>query len=333
MNTDSSTRSRHYIHQMTYNYRERLVGFFVFFGFLLFLLFILISVKNQHLFEKRVKFYIDVKSSEGIHQGSIVTVLGTEVGRVTSLSLAKDNKIRVAIEVYEGQQPLIKTDARAFVNRLTNLGNALVEIKPGLVDTPMLMDGAIIPVDETPSLNDLLLSIANIIQSADGNELLTKFETILPKLEFTLENVHEIITQIASGHGVLGAAIFDHKVENELKTVVTSGAEILSEAEGIINIAKKRLVQLEPILNDANQVSHDLPAMVGELSKIIAQVNTAVALINGELNNISGTTNEVRRAITKADHLLESVQTTWPLSNDIKKQTSSPLIPVHPGHD
>lgn len=333
MNTDPDKKTGHYIHRITYNHRERMVGLFVFSAFVLFLALIVISGQSQHLFEKRVTFYIDVDSSEGISEGSVVRSKGIEVGKVSALNLTESRKIRITIDVYEGRRALIRVGAKAVVNRLANISNTLIDIKPGWADADELPDEAIIPVEETPSLNDLLLSLANIIQSTDNNKLLTKFETMLPKLELTLENVHEIITQIATGHGVLGAAIFDHKVEKELKTVVTSGAEILSEAEGIISIAKKRLVQLEPILSDANKASQDLPAMVTELSTIITQVNTALVLINGELNNIPGTTIEVRRAMTKADQLLDSVQSTWPLSNDAKKTKSTPLIPVHPGHD
>jgi ABC-type transporter Mla subunit MlaD len=282
-------------------------------------------------------YYLEVKSNEGISHGSLVTVLGTEVGRVASLTLVQDQKIRVAIEVYKDQQPLIKKGAKALVNRLTNIGNALIEIESGSMDAPMLVEGATIPVEETPSLNDLLLGMASIIQTVGSNQLLTNIESILPKLERTVENAYRIIEQIATGHGVLGAAVFDKKVEKELKSVVTSGAEILSEAEGIIGIAKQRLVELEPLLIDATKVAHDvqgatqdLPGMVLELNKIIAQANTALALINGELLNIPGTTVDVKRAVTKADRLLDSVQNTWPLSNDIENTNSNQLIPLQP---
>ena len=82
MKQNPDKHTGHYLHRISYNYRERIVGFFIFSAFILFLFFVLISVKNQHLFEKRVIFYIEVNSSEGINRGSIVQVLGAEVGRV-----------------------------------------------------------------------------------------------------------------------------------------------------------------------------------------------------------------------------------------------------------
>ncbi len=340
MSIDSVKNTGHYIHKITYNYRERVVGFFVFSAFILFSALIVISGKSQHLFENRVTFYMDVESSEGISQGSVVTALGAEVGTVTALNYGQEQKIRVTIEVYEGQRALIRAGAKATVNRLANISHALIEIESDSVDASMLADGSVIPVVETPSLNDLLLAIANIIQSADNNDLFSKFETILPKLELTIENAYKIITQIASGHGVLGAAVFDRKVEKELKIVVTSGAEILSEAEGIITIAKQRLIQLEPLITEAHKVAHDvqgatqnLPAMVIELNKIIEQANIALALINEELLNIPGTTVDVRRAVNKADHLLDSVQNTWPLSNHVEKTNVNQLLPIQPGYE
>ncbi len=322
-----------YIHQITYNYRERLVGFFVFFGFILLLSFIIISVKNQHLFEKRVMFYIDVNSSDGISQGSTVTALGTEVGLVSSLSLAQNHKIRVAIEVYKQHHRFIRVGATALVNRLTTIGNAQIEITSKIIDAPMLEAGSTIPVEETPSLNDLLLGIANLIQSANNKDLFNKVEGILPKVEDTLTNIHGIIAQIATGHGVLGAAVFDQKVEKELKVVVNSGAKILSEAEGIISIAKQRLIQLQPILLDAKHMTHDLssasqslPEMIKELNAIVMQAKSALSLINEELQDIPGIGLDTKRTLSKTGQLLDSVQNTWPLSKNSSTPAAKQLI-------
>lgn len=340
MNTEPAKTTGHYIHQITYNHRERVVGFFVFSAFILFSALIIMSGKSQHFFEKRVTFYIDVNSSEGINEGSIVKTLGTEVGKVSALNHVQGRKIRVTIEVYEGQHKLIRAGARARVNRLASLSDALIEIESDSGEAPMLADGSTIPVEETPSLNDLLLSMANIIKSADNNKLLSKFETILPKLELTADNAHKIIAQIASGDGTLGAAVFDQKVEKNLKTVVKSGAEILSEAEGIISVAKQRLNQLEPILIDVKYVTHDMrgatqsiPEMVAELKAIISQANKALTLINGELELIPGTALDAKRSLTKTDRLLESVQNTWPLSSNVQESVSKQLIPPHPIHE
>lgn len=340
MKTEPEKNVGHYIHRISYNHRERVVGLFVLSALLLFLILIVISGKNQHIFEQRVMFYFDVKSSEGINQGSIVKSLGTEIGTVQGLSFREDHKIRVAIGVYKGKRALIKKGARVVVNRLANISSASIEVESDSDNAPLLAEGAVMPVAETPSINDLLLALANIIQSTENNDLFSKFETMLPKLDQTVEHAYKIITQIASGHGVLGAAVFDHKVEDELKTVVTSGASILTEAEGIISVAKKRLMQIEPLLTDARKVagdmkgaSQDLPAMVAELYKVIEQANKALSLINEELLNLPGTTLEARRTLRKTDDLLDSVQTTWPLSNDVNMPIPHAVIPTHPSHE
>ena len=340
MKKETENNVGQYIHRISYNRRERVVGLFVLSALILFSILLVISGRNQHFFEPRVTFYFDVKSSEGINQGSIVKALGTEIGTVESLSFRKDHQIRVAVGVYKGQRDLIKKGAKVVVNRLANISSASIEIESELVDAPLLPEESVMPVEETPSINDLLLAFANIIQSTENNDLFSKFETMLPKLDQTVEHAYKIITQIASGHGVLGAAVFDKKVEGELKTVVTSGAEILTEAEGIISVAKKRLIQIEPLLTDARTVASDmtgasqnLPAMVAELYQVIEQANKALSLINKELLNLPGTTLDARRTLRKTDNLLESVQTTWPLSNDINKPVPHAVIPAHPSHD
>lgn len=339
MDTETSNNNAHYIHQVSYNHRERMVGLFVFSALILFASLLVISGKSQHLFDPRVTCYIDVNSGEGLSQGSVIKLLGKEIGKVSSLNLRKGGKVRVTLALYKSQQALVRQDAKVVINRLVTIGNALIEIDPGSVDAPMLTDGATLPVEETPSLNDLVLGIARIIQSADQG-LLAKIETILPDLQQTLDQVRQIITQIATGQGTVGAAVFDKKVEQDLRVVVESGANILMKATGIVSVAEQRLLELEPILIDTQTVmrsvhetTKDLPEMVAELRKTIALTHTALTLVNTELQHLPGIALDARRTLDGAGQLLEGVQTTWPLSTIIPKQNLNGLIPVQPNDD
>ena len=339
MDTPTSNSTAHYIHRVSYNHRERMVGLFVFSALVLFAGLLVISGQSQHLFDQRVTFYINVDSGEGLSQGSTIKLLGTEIGKISNLSLQKGGKVHATLEIYKSQQTLVRQDAKVIINRLVTIGNALVEIDPGSIDAPMLTDGATMPVEETPSLNDLVLGIARIIQSADQG-LLAKIETILPNLQQSLDHIQQIIAQIATGQGTLGAAVFDKKVEQDLRVVVQSGAEILMEATGIVNVAEQRLVELKPILTDANkvirtvhEVTKSLPEMVEELKKTIALTHTALALINTEVQQLSGVALDARRTLNGAGQLLEGVQSSWPLSTIIPRKGSNGLIPVRPNDD
>ena len=339
MNSENAVNTGHYIHRIKYNRRERLVGLFVFSALVLFAALFFVSSKSQHLFEPYVRYYMDVETSEGISQGSPVTLLGTEIGSISGLELAHGRKIRVALDIYKSQRDLIRTDAKVIVNRLISLGNALIEIKVGSYDAPVMPEDSTIPVEETPSLNDLVLGIARIVQSTDTS-VFSEIAEMMPRLEQTIGNIDIIITQIATGHGTLGAAVFDQQVEKELKQVVTSGAEILSETEGVIDVAKQRLVELKPIITSVNRVlndfqgaTQDLPELVEELKKTIALTNTALLQVNEELHHLPGIALDVRRTLTGAEKVVEGAQDIWPLSEVIQKPENQPLIPPQPLHD
>lgn len=319
MSADFENNGGDYILHATYTRRERVVGFFVFAGFALFLFFVVISIKNQYLFDQRFTYYIKVKTSEGISKGTVVKALGTEVGRVSRLSLTKEGDIRVVIEVYARRQALVRADARALVNRLSGIGNTLIEIKSDSISAPILAAGSTIPVDETVSLNDLILSVANLIQAADSKKLLGRAETILPKLEQTLTNIHTIIEQIATGHGTLGAAVFDQEVEQELKVVVKLGAEIL----GNVHL----------VASDVRSASQSLPDLAQQLHTAIAQANTALIRINNELDELPRISLDVRSALLKLDNVLDSAQHTWPLSRHAKPPKQQQLIPAHSDYE
>jgi hypothetical protein len=92
------------------------------------------------------------------------------------------------------------------------------------------------------------------------------------------------------------------------------------------------------MINDASVITNNirgstksLPDLVKELHEIIAQTNKALTLVNNELSEIPGTTVEVKRALSKTDNLLDSVQNTWPLSDG--KISQKLLIPAHSNHE
>jgi len=326
--------------QVEYSHHERLVGLFVFSAFILFLFFVIVSVKNQHLFEKKVTFYIDVKNVEGINSGGLVKLLGAEVGTVSGLNIVHGRKIRVSLAIYEKQRSLIRTDAQVVINRLANIGNALIEIKSEALDAPILPDGAVIPVQEPPSLNDVLFGIARIIQSADDKALFSTFGDILPKLKGSIDSIEKILQQVAKGKGTLGAAVFDPQVEGELKVIVSSGAQILNQAESLLRVAEQSLVTIQPALNDANGVvgnvrlvSDHLPELVSTLKQTIQLMNEALLLINHELQDIPGISTEARVTLQRANQILQRLQTLWPIANQTDLQTDQPLITPHIDHD
>lgn len=339
MNPGSAGNNGHYIHKIQYNRRERLVGFFLFSALLLLAALLFVTSRSQHFFERQVQYYADVKSSEGINRGSVVTLLGTEIGHVSRLEISHGRNIRLTFDVYKSHQELIRADARVTVNRLISFGNALIEIKAGSVDAPVLEEGATLPVEETPSVNELVWGIARIVSSVDSG-LLNNMAEIMPKLEQTVANADKIITQIASGQGTLGAAVFDLKVEQELKQVVQSGARILTKAQGIVNVAEQRLVELGPLIDGAGKVVADvqgttrgLPEMVAELKQTLALTNAALMRVNDALRPLPDVALDAQRTLLDVERVLDGTQNLWPLSTVIKKPETSSMIPVQPLHD
>lgn len=339
MNPGSAGNNGHYIHKIQYNRRERLVGFFLFSALVLLAALLFITSRSQHFFERQVQFYAHVKSSEGISQGSTVTLLGTDIGHVSNLEISHGRYIRLTLDVYKSHQELIRADAKVTVNRLISFGNALIEIRAGSVDAPVLEEGATLPVEETPSVNDLVWGIARIVKSVDSG-LLANMAEIMPKLEQTVANADKIITQIASGQGTLGAAVFDLKVEQELKQVVQSGARILTKAQGIVNIAEQRLVELGPLISSADQVLIDvqgttrgLPEMIAELKTTLVLTNSALTRVNEALRPLPDVALDAQRALVDVETVLDGAQNLWPLSTVIEQPDASPLISIHPLHD
>ena len=67
----------------------------------------------------------------------------------------------------------------------------------------------------------------------------------------------------------------------------------------------------------------------GVLSKKLAQNGNQVTAIDQNQDMI----DSAKRTLTKTEGLVDSAQSTWPLSKDMQKPVSKQLIPPHPIYD
>lgn len=84
--------------------------------------------------------------------GSQVRVAGVEVGKVTGVSVGRDNVVRVSFNV--GQDIAVTSGTRAVIRYKDLIGNRFLELEPGAGGTP-LRPGGLIPAARTAAALDL----------------------------------------------------------------------------------------------------------------------------------------------------------------------------------
>ncbi|WP_174183645.1 MCE family protein [Nocardia barduliensis] len=151
-----------------------LLKFGVFAAVMLVLSAFLVLVFGEYRTGSRVEYAAVFTDSSGLRSGNTVRIAGVEVGRVRTVSLRDDHKVRVTFDAERG---VALTNGTAVAVRYLNLvGDRYLELSDTPAATGILAAGSEIPVERTsPALDlDLLLGgLKPVIQGLNAQEVNT----------------------------------------------------------------------------------------------------------------------------------------------------------------
>ncbi len=333
----------HYIHHLSYSARERLVGVFVLVALAVIFGLIFINSRTSHLLEERITYHVYLKNAQGVSTESIVKVSGIEVGRVSSIDIAPDNRVHLELFVYQRFHNLLRADSRGSLSKLSVLGKAVIDISAGSVSAPLLPEGATLSIEEPKSLDELMADLAPVLekvrQIVDGVATLVQavdpadVATTSREMARTLESLRLVSAQIASGKGALGQAVFSAEAEHK----VTSS---LSSLETVLHKADQRLSEMRPLLANASAITdegrtttQELSALVVETKQLVNQMNTAMGTVNVELQQMPELVSRMKLLMDSTDRTLQGLQRIWPLSAAVPAVRDDILLEAQPLHD
>ncbi len=320
-------RRSHYIHRMSYTLQERIVGIFVLVGISLLVAMIFVTGKTQHLFEEKIQYYGMLKTAEGVSRGTVVRISGIEVGEVTSIDISEFNEIIITLEVLSRFKTLMRKDSIAKLGKLSLLGQASIEISAGSIDAPLLASGAIMQIEESPSIDeviaratpiletvlDTIQNISNIVSAVKPDEV----GFAISNISRLSKNLEEVSVKINKREGLLGTVLTDKDFDTDVRKSVENLKLVLEETH-------KRLTELEPFIQNANTftgkanvVMEHLPKLVEGLKKATRQVNELLETIKTEPNQTPDLLLKVKTMMDELDKTLKGVQRIWPLSRTI----------------
>ncbi len=333
----------HYIHHLSYSMRERLVGVFVLVALAVIFGLIFINSRTTHLFEERITYHAYLKNAQGVNTESVVKVSGIDVGRVSSIDIAPDNRVHLELFVYKRFHNLLRADSRASLSKLSLLGKAVIDISAGSVEATLLPEGATLHIDEPMSLDELMADLTPVMekvrQIVDGVATLVQavepgdVTTTSREMARTLESMRVISEQIASGKGAFGQAVFSPEVEQHV-----TGS--LANLEAVLRKADQRLAEMEPLLANATAIAgegsittRELSALVVEAKQLVNQMNTAMGTVNVELQQLPELVSRMKLLMDSTDRTLQGMQRIWPLSSAVPVVSEDTVIEAQPGND
>ena len=332
---DKQQQPVHYIHRMNYTVQERLVGVFALSALAIVFVLMFINSKTAHLFEDRITLHTYLTKAEGISTETTVKISGIEVGKVSSLDIAPDHRIHVKLIVYKRYHPLLRSDSKAAIGKLSLLGKSMIEITAGSTEQALLADGAIIEVEEPLSVDELLAQLTPVIHGVETSvkrfaAIMQKIEpqqvgNVVTNLEKSAQNIENVTAQLNSAQGTIGMAINDPAFQQRFSRAITSIDQAFVQME-------KRLHELETTSVNVSKSSEEFPAITAEFKGVLSNTNAMLTNVNIELKQLPELVTRMNVLMEETDRLLEGINNSWLLSSE-EGRLQRKLIGVQPYHE
>lgn len=123
---------------------------------LLFLVSILFIDSDRVLFKKFISYKVKFKSTQGLAEGSVVSLSGVEIGNVKSISFDDNLDLVATINVFDDYASRLSTNTVASIRTQGALGDKYVYLVPGLEFGQPLQPNDLINTDPEPDFFDMI---------------------------------------------------------------------------------------------------------------------------------------------------------------------------------
>src|SRR2546426_506839 len=240
------------------------IGSFILAGLVVFLAIIYLLGAQARYFERKYELIAEFIEVGGLIEGATVRLAGVQIGRVTGVSLPPQpgGKVRVTLTMAQRFADRIRGNAEARIVTQGLLGDKLVELTIGSVDSPPLRPGEHLTAHEPletgrvlaeagealASVKRLATALNVAVERVDRNGTLDQINKLAGALNATVERVERagtlddlgataksarrITEQVERGRGLLHALVYEEpEALRRLNALLSSTQDLLSRAQ------------------------------------------------------------------------------------------------------
>lgn len=284
--------------------KEQLAGGFLLVLILFTVVTLLVIAQAKGWFQTQNTYLIKFRQGYNLHQGSLVKMFNTEIGKVALLNITQTTErpqVEVTIKVNQEYANLIRQDSVAEVVSPTLIGSEYVEISPGTPGYPKIKPHGDIPSRERKSVTEHLSELASeeniqkvkvmLSHLAAFSEDLKQDEKIL---RLVLNHLDEVLKNITEAKGSLGMIVMQ-------KDFLVQFNQRLDQMErtwsGFLVEAKTVMVDLKPTTQNLGVFAQSITEQIEPLKAIVANIKAGSEELPDLMEATTGTVRGARDTI------------------------------------
>ncbi len=251
------------------------LGLFIVAGLALFVIALFYIGSKENLFTKTFNIYSIFPNVSGLTQGNSVQFAGINVGTIQSIEIIATDKVKVNMNIISDVKKFIKKDSEASINSDGLVGNKVLSINSGSVDSPSIEDGDSVHSIPPISIGDIM---KNLNESTKDAEKIAK-------------DFSEIVSKVNNGEGTLGKLVNNSDVFDNLDSLMNNFS---SSSAKINRILSQTSNTIDLVTEDIRKLSGSVDSITRNIAQITTKINSSQSLVGTLLtdtvfaNNIKG---------------------------------------------
>jgi len=300
---------------------RRKVGWFVMLGLGAIVALLLVATLRTELFARKFTLYVAPPSASAFFVGQEVKFQGFTVGRVDDIELQPRGEVRIALRLLDRYRGMLHQGSTVQLVKPGLLGQEIVEVTSGDVQTAMLDDGAQLPFREQATLEQLLMDMKPAVASADS--LLGELVQLARWLNNPQGDVRLATANIrAATQGVDQGAIQQTIVrvseaamqfERLSQQLADNGAgeHLAKSLQQTAQVLKNIVPLTEELRRQAPEALAQSRALVERLDDLSRSLNGIAADLQQLTPELPGLAQESRDAMVEMRRLAGSIRSSW----------------------
>lgn len=289
--------------QLTFDKREKIVGFFVLSIIILLFTTIVIVGRGKNWFKKNITYYTVFDESYNLQEQAAVKLHNTDIGTVDDITLVND-KVRVKLKILEDYASRIRVDTIVTVESPTLIGSEFISVKTGDKNAPLVPPGGTVKSVAKKSISDMLAEfelektaklVSKIVENIHTitNELKKPkgpLFSVINNTNRSIANLEKIIAGLQKGEGSVGSLLKSKELIRSVQVKLDDIGKIIKNVETAtpqsLDQIRVSLKQVERILANVEKVSNDIPVISKKTKVTIDSVDGGLKELNKVVKSV-----------------------------------------------
>jgi phospholipid/cholesterol/gamma-HCH transport system substrate-binding protein len=264
----------------TSNKRAIIVGIFIFLGIAIFIITILTLGSQHKTFEKSITVKAVFGDVNGLQKGNNVWFSGVKIGTIKKITLFGNSKVEVDMNIEEHSQQFVRKDAKAKISTDGLIGNKIVVIYGGSLQSPEVETGDVLGIEKLLSTDEMMNTLAknneNVLEITNGFKVISK--------------------RLVDGKGSIGKLMTDETLVNNLDAATVT----LKTAASNLNMLSSNVASYTSKLSSKGTLANDLvtdTTIFNKLRLTVQQLQQVAETSQGIVDNLKVSTNSFNEGI------------------------------------